>query len=161
MASSTPPGVATFPWSQTPAYQLSQPGGAGQARRSRGSSSLGSSTGVDQLGWVTDPAGTQAAKSISPVSLPVRAHEGFALLEVAVPSQLETSGVEWMEDVVGAVVIGMDPHKRSATIEVMAGDGTVLGSGRYATDVAGYRAMLGYAKPADESAGARVVGHPN
>jgi transposase len=40
----------------------------------------------------------------------------------------------------------MDPHKRSATIEVMAGDETVLGSGRYATDVAGYRAMLKYAK---------------
>ena len=39
------------------------------------------------------------------------------------------------------VVIGMDPHKRSATIEVMAGDETVLGGGRYATDVVGYRAM--------------------
>jgi transposase len=44
------------------------------------------------------------------------------------------------------VVIGMDPHKRSATIEVMAGDETVLGGGRYATDVAGYRAMLTAAK---------------
>jgi transposase len=51
-----------------------------------------------------------------------------------------------MEEPVGAVVIGMDPHKRSATIEVMAGDETILGGGRYATDVAGYRAMLGYAK---------------
>lgn len=28
------------------------------------------------------------------------------------------------------VVIGMDPHKRSATIEVMAGDETVAGGGR-------------------------------
>jgi transposase len=46
----------------------------------------------------------------------------------------------------GAVVIGMDPHKRSATIEVMAGDETVLGGGRYATDVEGYRAMLRYAR---------------
>jgi transposase len=46
----------------------------------------------------------------------------------------------------GAVVIGMDPHKRSATIEVMAGDETILGGGRYATDVAGYRAMLTFAK---------------
>ena len=44
-----------------------------------------------------------------------------------------------------AVVIGMDPHKRSATIEVMAGDEAVLGGGRYATDVAGYRAMRQYA----------------
>jgi transposase len=44
------------------------------------------------------------------------------------------------------VVIGMDPHKRSATIEVMAGDETVLGIGRYSTDGAGYAAMVKYAK---------------
>jgi hypothetical protein len=44
------------------------------------------------------------------------------------------------------VVIGMDPHKRSATIEVMSSDETVLGGGRYATDATGYRAMLTYAK---------------
>ena len=42
----------------------------------------------------------------------------------------------------GDVVIGMDPHKRSATTEIMAGDETVLGGGRYLTDAAGYRAML-------------------
>ena len=46
----------------------------------------------------------------------------------------------------GAVVIGMDPHKRSATIEVMAGEETVLGGGRFGTDAAGYQAMLSYAK---------------
>jgi transposase len=40
------------------------------------------------------------------------------------------------------VVIGMDPHKRSVTIEVMDGDETVLGGGRYGTDAAGYRSML-------------------
>jgi transposase len=40
-----------------------------------------------------------------------------------------------------AVVIGMDPHKRSATIEVMTSDEAVLGGGRYGTDVPGYRAM--------------------
>jgi transposase len=40
------------------------------------------------------------------------------------------------------VVIGMDPHKRSATIEIMAGDEAILGGGRYATDAAGYREML-------------------
>jgi transposase len=37
----------------------------------------------------------------------------------------------------GQVVIGMDPDKRSATFEVMAGDEAVLGGGRRATDVAG------------------------
>jgi transposase len=46
----------------------------------------------------------------------------------------------------GRVVIGMDPHKRSVTIEVMAGDETILGGGRYDTDAAGYRSMLRYAK---------------
>jgi hypothetical protein len=35
------------------------------------------------------------------------------------------------------VVIGMDPHQRSATIEVMAGDEAVAGGGRYGTDAAG------------------------
>jgi transposase len=45
-----------------------------------------------------------------------------------------------------AVVIGMDPHKRSATIEVMSGDEAVLGGGRYATDAGGYREMLAFAK---------------
>jgi transposase len=39
------------------------------------------------------------------------------------------------------VVIGMDPHKRSTTIEVMDGDEAVLGGGRYGTDASGYRAM--------------------
>jgi len=45
-----------------------------------------------------------------------------------------------------AVVIGMDPHKRSATIEVMDAGEAVAGGGRYATDVAGYRAMLAFAR---------------
>jgi transposase len=44
------------------------------------------------------------------------------------------------------VVIGMDPHKRSATIEVMAGDEAVAGGGRYGTDAAGYAAMLSAVK---------------
>ena len=42
------------------------------------------------------------------------------------------------------VVIGMDPHKRSVTIEVMASDEQVLGGGRFATDVEGFAAMLAY-----------------
>ena len=32
------------------------------------------------------------------------------------------------------VVIGMDPHKRSATIEVMSADEVIHGGGRFATD---------------------------
>ncbi len=42
------------------------------------------------------------------------------------------------------VVIGMDPHKRSATIEVMTAEETVLGGGRFATDADGFAAMRRY-----------------
>ena len=44
------------------------------------------------------------------------------------------------------VVSGMDPHKRSVTIEVMAGDETVHGGGRFGTDRAGYQALMRYAR---------------
>ena len=40
------------------------------------------------------------------------------------------------------VIIGMDPHKRSATIEVIDERGTVLSTGRFGTDKVGYRDML-------------------
>ena len=42
------------------------------------------------------------------------------------------------------VVIGMDPHKRSVTIEVMTADERVLGGGRYGTDEAGFTEMGRY-----------------
>jgi len=35
------------------------------------------------------------------------------------------------------VIIGMDPHKRSATIEVVDDRAKVLAAGRYGTDKAG------------------------
>ncbi|ASF08717.1 hypothetical protein NBRGN_038_01570 [Nocardia brasiliensis NBRC 14402] len=40
------------------------------------------------------------------------------------------------------VIIGMDPHKRSATIEAIDPTGRILATGRYATDTAGYTDML-------------------
>ena len=40
------------------------------------------------------------------------------------------------------VIIGTDPHKRSATIEVVDECGRVLASGRFGTDKTGYRDML-------------------
>ncbi len=46
--------------------------------------------------------------------------------------------------VVDRVVVGMDPHRRSVTIEVMAGDETVLGGGRFATTAEGFQAMRRY-----------------
>jgi transposase len=47
-----------------------------------------------------------------------------------------------MSSATDRVVIGMDPHKRSVTIEVMAADEAVLGGGRFATDPEGYKAMV-------------------
>jgi transposase len=44
----------------------------------------------------------------------------------------------------GRVVIGMDPHKRSVTIEVMDADEDVLGGGRSCTDGDGFQSMLRY-----------------
>lgn len=41
-----------------------------------------------------------------------------------------------------AVIIGMDPHKRSATIEVIDDRGQVLATGKYATDKTGYADMV-------------------
>jgi len=40
------------------------------------------------------------------------------------------------------VVIGVDPHKRSNTIEVMDPDGSVLAAGRFGNEKQGYRSML-------------------
>jgi len=42
------------------------------------------------------------------------------------------------------VMIGMDPHKRSVTIEVMTAEERVVGGGRFLTDVAGFKSMLEY-----------------
>jgi transposase len=44
------------------------------------------------------------------------------------------------------VIIGVDPHKLSATIEVVDRHERLLGSGRFRTDQAGYTAMQTYAK---------------
>jgi hypothetical protein len=44
------------------------------------------------------------------------------------------------------VIIGVDPHKLSATIEVVDQHERFLGSGRFTTDQAGYAAMRKYAK---------------
>jgi hypothetical protein len=72
------------------------------------------------------------------------ARKGYAQLEVAVPSSPEfTQRAE--EELVG-VIIGMDPHKRSATIEVIDERATVLAGGKYGTDTAGYGQMLAAAR---------------
>jgi transposase len=44
------------------------------------------------------------------------------------------------------IVIGMDPHKRSVTIEMMRPDESVAAGGRFDTDQSGYAAMLQVAR---------------
>ena len=44
------------------------------------------------------------------------------------------------------VIIGVDPHKLTATIEVVDSHEKLLGSGRFRTDQPGYTAMRAYAK---------------
>jgi transposase len=44
------------------------------------------------------------------------------------------------------VIIGVDPHKLSATIEVVDAHESILGSGRFATNNVGYAAMRSYVK---------------
>jgi transposase len=61
-------------------------------------------------------------------------------------------------------VIGVDPHKLSATIEVVDAHEELLGSGRFTTDQAGYAAMRRYAKTWPDRVwaveGANGVGRP-
>lgn len=49
-----------------------------------------------------------------------------------------------MQQLAERVVIGMDPHKRSATIEVMTAREIVVGYGRFGTDEPGFAAMRDY-----------------
>jgi transposase len=62
------------------------------------------------------------------------------------------------------VIIGVDPHKLSATIEVVDQHEELLGSGRFTTDRAGYAAMRKYAKTWPDRVwaveGANGVGRP-
>ena len=70
------------------------------------------------------------------------AQEGSAQLKVALPSPPVITGFQARGKHMGHVVIGMDPHKRSATIEIIDDRQKVLFGGRFGTDRDGYRAML-------------------
>lgn len=48
------------------------------------------------------------------------------------------------------VIIGLDPHKRSATIDVINDHEHVLARGRYSTDTSGYQAMLAAGRRYDD-----------
>jgi hypothetical protein len=46
----------------------------------------------------------------------------------------------------GRVIVGVDPHKKSVTIEAVDESGQVLATGRFGTDSTGYRLMLSYVR---------------
>src|SRR2546423_14204962 len=48
--------------------------------------------------------------------------------------------------VMGRVIIGTDPHKRSATIEVRDEREILLATGRFGMDRCGYRQLLSYVR---------------
>jgi transposase len=58
------------------------------------------------------------------------------------PSRLSDMVFADEEERVAVVIIGVDPHKLSATIEVLDEREKVLGEGRFGTDRDGYRQML-------------------
>lgn len=73
------------------------------------------------------------------------------LAEVAVPSVFDQLRVRRHEQVpwntpTAGVVIGMDPHRRSVTIEGMTADEFVVDRGRYGTDETGFTALLDQAR---------------
>jgi hypothetical protein len=65
------------------------------------------------------------------------APEGFAQLKVALPSSPISAPAAIEEDSMARVIIGMDPHKRSATIEIINDREKVLAQGRFGTDTVG------------------------
>src|SRR6478752_1791584 len=62
------------------------------------------------------------------------------------PSFVTTPGGREHMQQLEHVIIGVDPHKLSATIEVVDDHERMLGSGRFTTDRTGYAAMRTYAK---------------
>jgi transposase len=44
------------------------------------------------------------------------------------------------------VIVGVDPHKKSVTIEAVDGDGRVLATGRFGADTSGHQAMVRYVR---------------
>ena len=80
-----------------------------------------------------------------PARVPRRgvAEEGSALLETALPVLADTtSRVEVRRMVMGRVVIGMDPHKRSVTIEARDTREVLRATGTFGTDTGSHRGML-------------------
>src|SRR6266498_2038572 len=75
------------------------------------------------------------------------AQEGSARLVEALPSSPMTDAVgSTGRPVMGRMIIGTDPHKRSARFEVRDEREILLATGRFGMDRAGYRQLLSYVR---------------
>jgi hypothetical protein len=72
--------------------------------------------------------------------------KGLPALEVALPVLARSRRWRNEEAVMDRVIIGVDPHKRSVSIEARDGREVLLATGRFATGSREYRAMLRYAR---------------
>ncbi|MGH3324231.1 MAG: hypothetical protein ACRDOV_07375, partial [Streptomyces sp.] len=73
------------------------------------------------------------------------AQEGIARLEVALPVLADSGSSEEVE-LTSRVIVGVDPHKKSVTIEAVDEQGKKVATGRFGTDSTGYRLMLRYVR---------------
>src|SRR3954471_3521415 len=92
--------------------------------------------------WLTSglqPVGHRDEAWLKSGDCPARSSTAHLAVPMATNSQRRSSAVE-------QVIIGVDPHKLSATVEVIDHQEPVRGSGRFTTDQAGYAAMRNYAK---------------
>ena len=77
----------------------------------------------------------------SPGTVTRRGSRGDCPLDVALPTSPSHRFEAEQEKRMEQVIIGVDPHKLSATIEVVDRHENLLGSGRFTTDQPGYAAM--------------------
>ena len=70
--------------------------------------------------------------------------QGIARLEVALPVLADQRLIREEVYEMGRVIVGVDPHKKSVTIEAVDADGQVLATGRFDTTSTGYRLMTAY-----------------
>ena len=87
--------------------------------------------------WVRNPKGTVTRRG-SKGDCPARAGTAHLAVPIGTRTKRETAMRE--------VIIGVDPHKLSATIEVVDRYEKVLGSGRLSTDPAGCTSIRTYAE---------------
>ena len=83
--------------------------------------------------------------AVLPSAVVRRGSRGVARLEVALPV-LADSGLSEEAELMSRVIVGVDPHKKSVTIEAVDQQGKKVATGRFGTHSTGYRLMLRYVR---------------